>query len=397
MNLTPKFRVKLHLINFTKHRFFLNIKNVLCGLFTVLALSSQAQLFGHKQHTQLVTKTVGYIYNMQPMLANKYIDSVEQEMPNHPVVPLMRAMNILWQAMPNVTEPGVFERFEAQLNETVRLANRIDGGRQEHPEAIFFEITARGLLAEYYADDEAYMKAMTEAGKAYGLMKSAMTLTEHNPDFYLPVGVYNYFREKYPEKHPSYKPLLWFFRSGDIELGIGQLKEGCRSGVLTKVEAYIYLSYIYLRYEEIPELAQSYLLELSRLYPNNYYVTAKYLESLVGGEDYKKMDQKLINQLLNVAKPYYRMAGHTFQGLYAEKVLLNKEEALKSYHNCLKLEDKTKHEANYLISETYLGLSRIAMSNGQHKKAEEYAQNALERAETKEVQQEARKILYQLE
>ena len=374
----------------------MQLQKVLIGLLLLASVNVSAQLFDNKAHTALVKETVGYIYNMQPRLADRYIDSVETKLTNHPVVSLMRAMNVLWENMPNVTEPAAFEQFSSHLYETIKRANRLDGGRQEDPEAIFFEITARGLLAEYFADAESYMKAMSEAGKAYNLMKSAMSLTDQNPDFFLPVGVYNYFREKYPEKYPSYKPLLWFFRSGDIELGISQLKKGCKYGVLTKVESYIYLSYIYLRYEEIPELAQSYLLELSRLYPNNHYVTAKYLESLVGGEDYGKIDAQLIQKLLKVDKPYYQLAGYTFQGLHAEKVLKNNELALKSYKKCVALEDKLKREPDYYMSLTWLGMSRIALAKNQKEAARTYADNAIDRAETKEVTQEAKKILYQL-
>lgn len=396
MNLTPKIQVKLHRTYFTKKRNFLSLKIVFSGVILLASIHASAQLFDNKPNTALVTKTVGYIYNMQPRLANRYIDSVETQLPNHPVVSLMRAMNVLWENMPNVTEVGVFERFSSHLYETITRANKLDEGRQEDPEAIFFEITARGLLAEYYADDEAYMKAMTEAGKAYNLVKSAMNLTEKNPDFLLPVGVYNYFREKYPQKHPSYKPLLWFFKSGDIDLGISQLKKGCKYGVLTKVESYIYLSYIYLRYEEIPELAQRYLLELSGLYPNNHYVTAKYLESLVGGGSYNKLDPHLINKLLKVETPYYQVAGHAFQGLYAEKVMKNNVEALKSYKRCVELEDTSKREPDYYMSVTWLGMSRIAMINKQKETAKIYAQEALSRAETKEVKKEAEEILARL-
>lgn len=389
--------IKLQLINFTAKLNFLKFKNAILGLLLLASMNAGAQLFDNKANTSLVKKTVDYIYNMQPNLANRYIDSVETRLPNHPVVSLMRAMNVLWQNVPNVTALGTFDIFSNHLYETIKRANRLDGGRQEAPEAIFFEITARGLLAEYYADAELYMKAMSEAGKAYNLMKSAMHLTDQNPDFFLPVGVYNYFREKYPERHPSFKALLWLFRSGDIELGISQLKDGCRYGVLTKVESYIYLSYIYLRYEEIPELAQRYLLELSRLYPNNHYVTAKYLESLVGGENYKKIDEQLIGKLLKVNSPYYQLAGYTFQGLYAEKILKNNELALKSYERSVTLEDKSKREPDYYMSLTWLGMSRISMANDQKESALRYAEKAIDRAETKEVTLEAKKILYRLQ
>lgn len=360
-------------------------------------LSANAQLFDNDVRTTLVRSGVGYIYNMQPDSAKLYIDTLESIMPQHPVIPLMKAMTVLWVAMPNVTEDSTFSIFTGYLYETIRMSERIDGGRQEHPEAIFFEITARGLLAEYYADADYYMKALTEAGKAYNLLRQVFQLTKENPEFYLPAGVYNYFREMYPEKHPSYKPLLWFFRSGDAKLGISQIKEACRSAVLTKVEAYIYLSYIYLRYEEIPELAQSYLLELSNMYPNNDYVVAKYLESLDGGGDFDSAPLAMIEQLIEVDKPYYKSAGYMFMGLYEEKVNMDAEKALIHYKKSLSLLVNQDKKPDYYTSLIHLGMSRIFMEQKDVDKAIYHANESISYAEIKETKQEAKAILYRLE
>lgn len=334
---------------------------------------------------------------MQHDSAQLYIELLESKMPLHPVVPLMRAMNVLWQTIPYVTEDSTFQVFTGYLNEVIRLSERIDGGRQEHPEAIFFEITARGLLAEYYADGDYYMKAISEAGKAYNLLRSVFKLTKENSEFYLPAGVYNYFREAYPEKHPSYKPLLWFFRSGDATLGISQIKEACRTAVLTKVEAYIYLSYIYLRYEELPELAQSYMLELSEMYPNNYYIIAKYLESLEGGGDFTKAPLPMIEQLIAVEKSYYKIAGYTFMALYEEENNLDLDKALTLYFKSTALKQESDNAPNYYLSLAHLGISRIYVEKGNVDKAIYHAKEAMTLSIIKETEQEAKAILYQLE
>ncbi|MFY0599271.1 MAG: hypothetical protein JXR03_06335 [Cyclobacteriaceae bacterium] len=373
------------------------MKQTLFILIFYCALNGYAQLFDNDQNTALVKTGVGYVYNMQQDSAAIYIDSLEILMPLHPVVPLMKAMNVLWSSMPNVTEDSTFKIFTGHLYEAIRMAERIDGGRQEHPEAIFFEITARGLLAEYYADGDYYMKALTEAGKAYNLLRSVFQLTQENPEFYLPAGVYNYFREMYPKKHPSYKPLLWFFRSGDAKLGISQIKEACKTAVLTKVEAYIYLSYIYLRYEEIPELAQSYLLELCELYPNNHYVVSKYLESLEGGGDFDKAPLEMIDQLLSVDKVYYLRAGYMFKGLYEEKVNHTFSEAKLNYQKSIRLIDNGELGRDHILSLAHLGMSRIFMHEEDIDKSIYHAKEALSFSAIEETKQEAKAILYRLE
>jgi hypothetical protein len=366
-------------------------------LLLIFGLTSKAQLFDHPEHMKLVKQTVDLIYNLQPEKAERYIDSVQKKLPIHPVVPLMRAMNVFWKKVPDVSAPEVFETFANYLEESVRLSNKLDGGRQTDPEAIFFEITARGLLAEHLADAGFYMKAISEASKVYGLMKKVSDLTAKNPEFYVHIGVYNYFREKYPERHPVYKPLIWFFKSGDVDLGLFQIKEGCKKATLTKVEGYLYLSYIYMRYEEIPELAQRYMLELRNMYPDNYYVTAKYLESLVGGGNFDKMQPKLIDQLLKVDRPYFQLAGNMYKGLYTEKVLLNKVQARGNYEKCIALGDVITERPNYYLSEAYLGMSRLEREAKNNKSAIAFAKLAMDVAVTKQVSKEAKKIILELE
>ncbi|WP_258103695.1 hypothetical protein [Marinoscillum sp. MHG1-6] len=356
-----------------------------------------AQLFDNPRNIERVRNAVDHIYNMETDLANTYIDSVDQVLPEHPVVALLFAMNILWSNIPDITELPAFDDFIFYLNETVRLAQRLDGARQEHPEAIFFEMTAHGLMAEYYADAGNYMKAITEAGKAYTLIRESDDLPEENPEFYLPQGVYNYFREKYPERHPSYKPLLWFFKSGDAELGLNQIKEGCRKGVLTKVESYVYLAYIYLRYEELPQLAQSYLLELSGIYPGNYYVSAKYLESLAGVNEFEKAEFSHIQKLLDAKKPYYTRAGNAYMGLYEQVVNENWVKAALYYHMVVDKIDHENQEDDYYVSLSYLGLAKYHMKKGQNQKAIDYAQLSMKYAETKEAEQDAKAIIFRLE
>ena len=124
------------------------------------------------------------------------------------------------------------------------------------------------------------MKAVGEASRAYTLLKRGFDLTDQYPEFLFASGIYNYFREAYPRINPFVKPFIWFFRSGDIEKGINQLKEAAGNTVLSRVEAHMYLGYIFLRYEENPKEAQSYMFQLMNEYPENPYIQCKYLESL---------------------------------------------------------------------------------------------------------------------
>lgn len=356
-----------------------------------------SQLFGNEKHMALVRKGVDHIYGIQPDSARLYIEKVEQALPGHPAASMMRALNVLWTNIPVVTVDTVFKAFSGHLQETIRRSARLDGGRQENPEAIFFEMSARGLLAEYYADGGQYMKALNEAGQAYYLVKAGFKLSEEIPEFLLTTGVYNYFREKYPEKHPVYKPLLWFFKSGDIDLGISQIKAATKKAVLTRVEAHVYLAYIYLRYEDEPRKAQTYLSELNRIYPHNPYIQVKYLESLTPGEDFRRASLAMIKGLAASDRPYYQMAGEVFWGLYEEKAANNTSEAIRHYRLSMAAGSVIPEHGEYYRSLAYLGLGRIYVGADKKDQAIYNLKKCLVYAETEDIRSEANQLLEEVE
>jgi len=378
----------LYKIFFSFHK----LKQVIIAILLFNCWHARAQLFDNPQNIRLVRIGVDYIYNVQSDSAQMYIDSVALRLPDHPAVPMMQAMNVLWQNIPVVTVDSVFKEFSGYLKETVRLAAYLDGGRQEHPEAIFFEMAARGLLAEYYADDGHYMKALSEAGQAYDLIKKGFELSEEVPEFLLTTGVYNYFREKYPEKYPVYKPFLWFFRSGDIELGIAQMKEATEKAVITKVEAYVYLAYVYLRYEYKPQKAQYYLWTLTKEYPQNPYIKAKLLESLSTEEDFVNAPVEYIAELAASDRPYYQMAGDAFWGLYHEKVKKNEDKALVYYQKGIRAGSEIVGHGEYYRYLAYLGLGRIYAKRGFREKAEYNLDQVIDNSEAEDLIHEAKKL-----
>ena len=196
---------------------------------------------------------------------------------------------------------------------------------------IFFAMSAHGLLGEYYADKGYIMKAVGEGYNAYTLLKKGFDFVDEYPEFLFATGLYNFFRESYPEKYPVYKPLVMFFHDGNKELGISQLKRATETAILTKVEAFVYLSYIYLRYDYNPSKAQKYLSRLCLLYPNNYYAKAKYLESLANPKDFILAPLDMIHELLIHENPYYKLAGSIFLGYYEEVVNKNLVKAKSLY------------------------------------------------------------------
>ena len=353
-----------------------------------------AQVFQVDSVTVLVKKGADHIYNADPDSANYYTDRVEEILPSHPVVPLMRAMTLLWYNIPMISE-DLFREMQDHLLYAIELAEERDPDLKD-PEMVFFAMASHGLLAEYYADQDYNLKAVGEANKAYGLMKKGFAIVDTHPEFLFTTGLYNYFREKYPERHPIYKPLLWFFRSGDMEKGLEQLEEACEVSLLTQVEAYVYLSYIYLRYEFKPEKAQEYLGKLIQLYPNNFYAKAKYLESIASPEDFKNAQIEMIYSLMKHESPYYKLAGYVFLGYFEEMVVGSKEKAEKAYRIGLSYGDQLEDHGEYFKGLGYLRLGKILMEKESFNEAKGNLDLAVKFAETYEIKQDAKDLLSQL-
>ena len=364
-------------------------------MFTVmvflLMFQATSQVFEQGEVQDLVKKGAQHIYNSNQDSAYVYAKMVEALMPEHPVVPLMRGMAILWANIPTIS-PELFAEMESKLDSAIFLARQQDPQLQE-PEMIFFAMSAHGLLAEYYADQDYTMKAMGEANRAYSLLREGFDLVEEFPEFLFTTGLYNYFIVKYPEKHPIYKPFLWFFKSGNKELGLQQLEEASETSILTDVEAHVYLSYIYLRYEYRPDMAQEHLSILCNRYPDNFYAKAKFLEALANPEDFKDAPLQMIYSLIRHSSPYYKLAGYVFLGYYEEMIIKNVGKAEFAYRKALAYGDEIPEHGEFFKSFGYLGLGRLLAEDKKNSEAREMLEKALEYSETYQVTSEARKIL----
>lgn len=357
-----------------------------CSFRTVFA---QASIFDDPESVQMIKHAADQIYGMDIESAAIYAAAINEKHPGHPINTMIEAVKVLWMNIP-VLQDSVFNQFNYWLMETVAAAEKMP---DDHPDAVFFEMSARGLLAEYYADRGSYMKALNEATQAYALLKEGFELSEKYPEFLFAVGLYNYFREAYPEKHPIYKPLIWFFRSGDKEKGLNQLKRATKETVIIRVEAYVYLSYIYMRYEEKPELSRKYISELLSYFPQNPYVQAKYLEAHHSARMLEKLEPAIINSLLENERPYYEMVGHLYLAIRYEQIDQNYQMAFDQYQLAAKIGDNLDGYGSYYKSLIYLGLARIYEQRNKSEAAKQYYEMALQYAETDDVRKEANRWL----
>ncbi len=354
-------------------------------ILTCFGYLCQAQLFYDVRHKQRVMKAAKHIYNQDSAKAFAAMNEVTQFLPNHPMTPLMKAVYLLWKEIPMKTTDSVFTVFEGYLRETIRLAEALPDKYEE--EKIFFDMSARALLAEHYADEGSYVKAINEARRTYGNVRKGFELVDENPEFLLTTGLYNYFREAYPEKYPVYKSFVWLFREGDKDLGLEQLHRATKEAVISKVEAYLYLSYIYLRYENDRYKAYEVLKELHGQFPNNNYFKVKYTEALLLNGKYEEA-YPLILELKEVEKVYYLVSAQVFYGMYKEYAKNDDISALTAYNIAISKVKELRGQGSHYISQAYLGAGRCYAKFGNKLKSREYFEKAMEYSETPWVTEE---------
>lgn len=356
------------------------MKKQILFLLLFLPLSVWAQqysLLADKAALQQVETITNLIYNNQQSEVQQAIGQLKKQVPaGHPVFPMLLALNLYWQDAPMHTGSPNFEEFTRYLKQTVEQSEVYLNREQDETMVNFMALSAHSLLTRFHADRGNYLDAVGEAKHAYSYMKKGFDLAREYKEFYFPVGLYNYYREKYPEIHPVYKPFMFFFRSGDKAKGLQQLEQSARHNIFTKPEAGVFLAHIYLYYENQPARALHNVAQLHEEFPGNRLFRAQLAESLLATHAYAEALPH-IRFLLKQADPFYRMAGQLFQGLYNEKAQKDPKLAYQFYQRALQTGESLSYIADVYRSMAYAGLGRYYAQANERKKAKAAYQKAL--------------------
>ncbi len=364
------------------------MKRILLLFFLLIPVFAQAQILTDSSLRQTILKALDHLYNFEFTEAEPYIRQLQTRYPQHPVGSILRASQIQWQYFPLKGNPTATAQFVEAATKALDLCEKRLDRDENDAEAIFFALTAHGYMALKYNNEHEQMKAVSESRRAYRYMKDGFKLMEKNPEFYFTTGLYNYYVERYPMEHPVVKPLMIFFQDGDMGLGIKQMETAARRGLFTRAETNYYLTHIYLKYENQPGRALTYIKPLAARYPTNPLYSMLNTETLLLMGQYSEAESAL-QHLRQMPYAWLKVAVATFDGMVAEKGSHNDREAAGHYQNALKqaaVENYTKEYHAFANA----GLARIAARAGNHDLAKAYYKKATELAEYKSTQQEAK-------
>jgi hypothetical protein len=321
------------------------------------------------------------IYNNEFEGAEEVLVQLQKDYADHPISPLFEGLIYYWKYYPLVPgKPGA-EEFEGMMEECWQ---RGDSLKQENSgneymsdneiEGVFFELVARSFLVMYYADNGKSTKAIPHFTTVYRDIIKGMEMQDEFTEFLFMTGLYNYYREAFPEAYPVYKAPLVFFRRGNKDLGLAQLRTASTDADFLHVEATLFLSLIQINFENNPDSSLHYTNKLHRTYPGNPFFHAKYTEMLLINQEYEQGLYQ-IEELMHLDS-YNRMKGTIYRGIYEEKFRKDAESAKKYYEEGIRMSKPFGERANYTMAYAYIGLYRYYSGNGNKRKAREYHKKA---------------------
>lgn len=255
-----------------------------------------------------------------------------------------------WEEVP-IQMSAQKETYLAKLN---GVTINFKKGEALTPEDSYLHIAVQLLLAEYYFTNHDFIRALWHAKKTYPLVLKTFAKENPDPEVLFIKGLYLYYIAYYKEKNFYYRTALWPFRDGDRKEGLTLLRQAAASKSLAQTESLIYLAHIHLHIEKTPLEALPYSKKLWEEYPQNLKFKELYINNLIDAGYYEECAPLLTEQLA-VENPYYKIPALYFSGCLNLNGNKNREEAEKTFNECIRLADK------YRLSDDYKSKAQIKL------------------------------------
>lgn len=261
------------------------------------------------------------LYDFKFERAERQMRWFKQKYTWHPLPYFMMGLSEWWKIMPNTKETKYDDRFLAFMDSSILVAENL---YKKHPEykieAAFFLAAAHGFKGRLYSDEERknWRKAAVQGKIALNYLEDCRGKEYLSPELQFGDALYNYFSVWVPENYPSLKPILWFFRKGDKQLGLKQLREVSYNAFYTRTEAMVWYMRIMNNYENDQPKAYQVAEYLFQTYPNNPYFHRYYARMLYARGMYPELEKqsKRILNLIDSAKFGYEATSGRYAAFF---------------------------------------------------------------------------------
>ena len=343
----------------------------------------QDKLIGNEVLMARIKQGLDFMYNYEFEKADSLFRIIEDEIPNHPVIPFLEGLCIYWQNAPlNPNNSDAVNMFIQKMKKSSELSDKVIKNSDDYIEGSFFSLVAHTMQMMYYADNDQIIKTIMHIPYAYKRIVRAFDVKDAFKEYKFFTGLYSYYIGAYPEAHPGYKPFLIFLHKGNRSEGLKELNWIANNSVFMKAEGLFFLHHIYLSYECNPQIALNYAEQLHELYPDNTFYLVHLIYNLMVVNDYEKATELL--QILEQQKKsddFAQMMESIFSGMIEEHVNQNYEVSEKLYKIGIEMADKFNTRADTYLALAYAGLSRIYEREGMVKLAKVNKRIAFEKTD----------------
>jgi hypothetical protein len=271
-----------------------------------------------KAATAQVTYILHAIHSFHFDKADSALQRVNGKWRNHPSMLLVESLRDYYRYLPISLHPIEYERYKKTVEKAAALADAQQEKNSEDAEAIFFSMMAYSILSRQASEDEENMKAVQHARKAFVNLKRGFGLESKFADFHFSNGLYNYYRVRFPEDHPVYKPFLVFFQDGDKAAGLRDLESAADQGLFSNTDALYFLAGINLHYECNPAKGLQFAQRLVQTYPTNPMFRLYLCEALLLNKQPNDVPTH-VAYVNRFPSPFLRAGASAMQGLYHEQ------------------------------------------------------------------------------
>jgi hypothetical protein len=334
------------------------------------------------------TQAINDMYNFQFDRAEIQFRWIKQKYPHHPLSYFLLALSEWWKISVNVDNSQYDEKFEAYLDTAILKAEIIYNIPQLKVEAAFFQAAGWAFKGRLYSERRKWGKAAAAARNSLKYLDDLNNKGYLSPELLFGDGLYNYFVVWIRENYPMLKPIMAFFRKGDKELGIKQLRTVATNAFYTRTEA----QYFLMRILAIEENDMAGALQISEYlhntFPNNPYFHRFYARMLYSTGQFRNTEKQslMIISRIDSAQAGYEEISGRYAAFYLGQIYEQRRDFEKSKYFYARAIDFAKKidatESGYYLY-SLISLGEIAVIEGDKKTAKAYFKQAKNDAKRK--------------
>ena len=344
-----------------------------------------AQILNDPYTLNLIKSDIGKIYNLEFNNAEMICREIELLYPDHPVNYLLRGIITYWKNYPLVSNSPARQLFEENLNKCIEKSELKPYSADYEAESLLADISARGLLLLFYADNDLILNVIPLATRSFKYLMRSFDFVSSFNDFYYFTGTYNYYRDAYPRIHPVYKPFASLFTRGDEIKGLNELTMSAEHSIFLRAESYSLLTWIYTGFENNYLQALKYSEKLTSVYPENLFFRALHIKNLLLLNEFNEAEDIIKHSIQNSGNAYFDAQVMIFNGILQEKKYKNLNAAKQFYEEGINALSPFGDYGNEFCAYAYFGLSRICGYYGDNTCKRTYQRRGLDLAEFKKI------------